>query len=91
MKSARYARVAAGTESSPARVAPRGDAPAGAVAAPATAAGAARGTATRPPAGGTADDAAAAAPDAGLCGHRNMSGKACRRPLGHTEKSHRYT
>jgi hypothetical protein len=26
-----------------------------------------------------------------LCGHRSMAGKACKRPLGHSETSHRYT
>ncbi|MCA1712123.1 MAG: hypothetical protein LC789_11000 [Actinobacteria bacterium] len=26
----------------------------------------------------------------GLCGHRNMSGRACTRSIGHAEKSHRY-
>ena len=25
-----------------------------------------------------------------LCGHRNMSGKSCSRPSGHSEKNHRY-
>jgi len=24
------------------------------------------------------------------CGHRNMGNKPCQRPLGHSEKSHRY-
>ena len=24
------------------------------------------------------------------CGHRNMGGKSCSRPLGHAEKNHRY-
>ncbi|MCU1674975.1 MAG: hypothetical protein JWN77_3088 [Frankiales bacterium] len=26
----------------------------------------------------------------GLCGHRNMGGRACTRATGHAEKSHRY-
>ncbi|KRF19973.1 hypothetical protein ASG90_19800 [Nocardioides sp. Soil797] len=26
-----------------------------------------------------------------LCGHRNMSGRTCTRPQGHSEKSHRYS
>ena len=26
----------------------------------------------------------------GLCGHRNMGGRACTRASGHAEKSHRY-
>lgn len=26
-----------------------------------------------------------------LCGHRSMAGKSCKRPLGHSETSHRYT
>ena len=25
-----------------------------------------------------------------LCGHRNMGGKSCSRPAGHSEKNHRY-
>jgi hypothetical protein len=28
--------------------------------------------------------------DAGLCGHRNMSGRTCTREHGHAAKSHRY-
>lgn len=28
---------------------------------------------------------------AGLCGHRNMSGRTCTRELGHAAKSHRYS
>ena len=33
-----------------------------------------------------------AVPDvqAAPCGHRNMGGKSCSRPAGHTEKNHRY-
>jgi hypothetical protein len=27
----------------------------------------------------------------GACGHRNMAGKECVRPAGHSEKSHRYS
>jgi hypothetical protein len=34
-----------------------------------------------------ADDAVAA----GLCGHRNMSGRTCTRESGHAQKSHRYS
>jgi hypothetical protein len=36
---------------------------------------------------------AAAAPEveAGLCGHRNMSGRSCTREHGHAAKSHRYS
>ncbi len=26
----------------------------------------------------------------GLCGHRNIGGKHCSRPSGHSEKNHRY-
>ncbi|SER32027.1 hypothetical protein [Microlunatus flavus] len=26
----------------------------------------------------------------GLCGHKSMNGRACTRPAGHAEKSHRY-
>lgn len=34
-----------------------------------------------------------AVPDAaaGLCGHRNMSGRTCTREQGHAAKSHRYS
>ena len=36
-------------------------------------------------------DVTAAAEDADeLCGHRNMGGKSCSRPAGHSEKNHRY-
>lgn len=31
-----------------------------------------------------------AEPVEALCGHRNMSGKSCSRPSGHSEKNHRY-
>ena len=31
------------------------------------------------------------APEAGLCGHKNMGGRTCTRPHGHPEKSHRYS
>jgi hypothetical protein len=48
----------------------------------------------RPVARVTAPAAAAkAAPEPlaeGLCGHRNMGGRACTRAVGHSEKSHRY-
>ena len=40
----------------------------------------------------TAQVPATAAPAAELCGHRSsIGGKACRRPAGHTETTHRYT
>ena len=49
---------------------------------------------TRAPAGPTFE---ASVPSAGgesetgaLCGHRNMGGKICSRPAGHSEKNHRY-
>ncbi len=29
-------------------------------------------------------------PTEALCGHRNMGGKSCSRPVGHSEKNHRY-
>jgi hypothetical protein len=36
-------------------------------------------------------EAPATAPGADeLCGHRNMGGKSCSRPAGHSEKNHRY-
>lgn len=31
-----------------------------------------------------------AAAASGLCGHKSMNGRACTRPAGHAEKSHRY-
>lgn len=34
------------------------------------------------------DEPSATADD--RCGHRNMGGKSCSRPAGHTEKNHRY-
>lgn len=46
-----------------------------------------------PAASGSKADAKPAdpAPDTGeLCGHRNMGGKSCSRPAGHSEKNHRY-
>lgn len=42
-------------------------------------------TATKAPAR-EPDDAASGE----LCGHRNMGGKSCSRPAGHSEKNHRY-
>lgn len=61
------------------------------------AAPAANGTATpRTPAKAPVRKAAPAAEatpteDTGeLCGHRNMGGKSCSRPAGHSEKNHRY-
>lgn len=33
----------------------------------------------------------AATDDAGLCGHRSMNNRTCRRPAGHAEKNHRYS
>ena len=35
--------------------------------------------------------AVAASDDAGLCGHRSMNNRTCRRPAGHAEKNHRYS
>ncbi|WP_375424795.1 hypothetical protein [uncultured Friedmanniella sp.] len=32
----------------------------------------------------------AATPEGELCGHKSMNGRACTRPAGHSEKSHRY-
>ena len=40
---------------------------------------------------GTAAEPAAAGPESGLCGHRNMSGRTCTREHGHAAKSHRYS
>jgi hypothetical protein len=39
---------------------------------------------------GEAEPTDAAPAGAGLCGHKNMSNRACQRPAGHAEKSHRY-
>ena len=52
----------------------------------------ARPAAARPAATRTAAPAAVAATAAAgdACGHRNMSGRACTRASGHSEKSHRY-
>lgn len=36
------------------------------------------------------EDAADAPATEELCGHRNMGGKSCSRPAGHSEKNHRY-
>jgi hypothetical protein len=54
--------------------------------------------AAEPAAASEAAAAVAAAPDAAapeaaeeLCGHRNIGGKSCRRPAGHSEKNHRYS
>lgn len=58
--------------------------PPGAVAAkaPAGTRKAVRATSKAPVAEATETDA--------LCGHRNMGGKSCSRPAGHSEKNHRY-
>jgi hypothetical protein len=50
-------------------------------------------TAKKPSATATSDraeTAVAETADAGLCGHRNMSGRTCTREHGHAAKSHRY-
>ena len=47
-------------------------------------------TQSRPAARKAQPAAAAEAPDDELCGHRNMGGKSCSRPAGHSEKNHRY-
>lgn len=49
----------------------------------------AAGSAAPAPATGTASEPEPTAVDE-LCGHRNMGGKSCSRPAGHTEKNHRY-
>ncbi|QIK65943.1 hypothetical protein G7072_05965 [Nocardioides sp. HDW12B] len=38
-----------------------------------------------------ATDASAPEPVEALCGHKNMGGRSCTRPAGHSEKSHRYS
>ena len=54
--------------------------------------------ATRPPVapptpGGSEKTPEATAPEPveALCGHKNMGGRSCTRPAGHSEKSHRYS
>lgn len=37
-----------------------------------------------------AGEASTASTATGTCGHKSMNGRACTRPAGHTEKSHRY-
>lgn len=37
------------------------------------------------------EEPAAAVDSAALCGHTSMNGRACTRPAGHAEKSHRYS
>lgn len=44
-----------------------------------------------PPAVASAAPTVAAGDDAGLCGHRSMNNRTCRRPAGHAEKNHRYS
>ena len=40
---------------------------------------------------GTSAEKVGAEPAEALCGHKNMSGRSCTRPHGHSEKSHRYS
>ena len=47
--------------------------------------------AARTPAAAAAAPAPAPSAEAGLCGHRNMSGRSCTREQGHSAKSHRYS
>ena len=75
MREARYARRAAGGDL-PTHPARRTPVPGGAAAAPASAA-----VAERPD----------AEPQAGLCGHKAISGRTCTREKGHDAKSHRYS
>ena len=46
---------------------------------------------TPAPAVAKAAPAVAATDDAGLCGHRSINNRTCRRPAGHAEKNHRYS
>lgn len=41
--------------------------------------------------GGAPAGESGAEPAEALCGHKNMSGRSCTRPHGHSEKSHRYS
>lgn len=56
-----------------------------------TANAAKRPTPVRPEAPAPTQSAEPAEADAGLCGHRNMSGRTCTREHGHAAKSHRYS
>ncbi|MEO6203979.1 MAG: hypothetical protein ABIO67_01145 [Mycobacteriales bacterium] len=76
LREARYAANAA-TATSAARPPAAARRPAATVVKPAKAAT----SAAAVPADASAED----------CGHRNMSGRGCTRPQGHSEKSHRYT
>ena len=82
MREARYARNNA---SGPTRREEAAAQAGGAI--PATPAAPAAAT-KRPPAATTV--AAEAAPQAGLCGHKSMNGRACTREANHPEKNHRY-
>ncbi len=45
----------------------------------------------QPPSPAEAETETGAATDAGLCGHRAISGRTCTRERGHAAKSHRYS
>ena len=45
---------------------------------------------TRSEAAGPSSDTGRGVEAGTLCGHRNMGGKSCSRPAGHSEKNHRY-
>jgi hypothetical protein len=77
MREARYAENAARAKTAPTAKQPTAKKP----------------TAKKPSATATSDraeTAVAETADAGLCGHRNMSGRTCTREHGHAAKSHRY-
>lgn len=84
MREARYAENAARAKTT----APTAKQPAAkSTAAKSTAAKKPRATATPD----RAEPAAVETADAGLCGHRAISGRTCTREKGHAAKSHRYT
>jgi hypothetical protein len=96
MREARFAArqaTSAPAKSAPAKSAPAKSAPAAAdpaaeavpkAAKPAAKRAAKKAPAT-PPAGTESESGTQA------CGHRNMGGKSCTRPSGHSEKNHRYS
>ena len=89
LRAMREARYAANQSRRPAGAAPSAPAPA-ASSATTPAASAKKAPVRRPAAAAPEAGPGEAAPEAALCGHTNMTGKACRRPAGHAEKNHRY-
>ena len=82
MREAKYARDSASGPTRREAAAQAGGAAPSTPAAPAPA--------TKPAPAAKAAAATDAAPQAGLCGHRSLNGRACTREAGHAEKNHRY-